>query len=452
MKLNTTIFLLLFCTAIFVIGCDSGSKPDYPEETDDDTVSDIDSDTANDDADSSGNETDEDEDLTPVSDSDIDNNPTDEPHPHDDADSEPDDTDYDTDSEPNDTDEEDDSDSEPNDTDDKDDTDSDQNPDQDTDNINPDEDIDQELPDIDEKDDPAVLCTGQTKCFNNTSEMTSCPASKDKKFFGQDAQYTAENGYCLAKSLDATTDLVTDNITGLVWQRNLPSTYAGCSGSNGELCSYSEAVNYCNNLTYGGYSDWRLPTPKEFETIIDYSKINPALDLEKFPNTQGQPFWTSEAYDYEKNWAVSFLKGETTGNKVQSYLYVRCVTGEVLPDNSFTVSGTGEKVVEDSVNNLIWTKSFGDYSTWKDALAYCKNLEYAGLTEWRLPNINELKTLINYSKSSKPASDFEGMESTSFWSSTSYSGDATNAWAVDMTYGTTLTQSKDNEFKVICVK
>ena len=448
MKITKIISFLLLCASIFFFGCDKGNKTDYPEDDDTDTVSDIDSDTANDDADTPGNETDEDQ--TPVSDSDIDNNPTDEPHPHDDADSEPDDTDDDADSEPDDTD--DDADSEPDDTDDDADSDdADSISDNDIDN-----DADTEQGDndsIQEADEPAVICTGQTKCFNNIAEMTSCPVSPDKKFFGQDAQY-AEKGYCLDKSLDATADLVTDNITGLIWQRNLPSTYSGCSGSGGVLCSHSEAVSYCNNLTYGGYSDWRLPTPKEFGTIIDYGETNPALDSEKFPDTPGNLFWTSTIYDYEKNWAVNFLKGEITPNKTtsaQSSLYVRCVRGETLADTSFAVLGSEEKIVKDSVNNLIWTKSFGDYSTWKDSLAYCKNLEYADLTEWRLPNINELKTLINYSRS-KPASDFEGMVSTSFWSSTSYSSDATNAWAADMTSGTVQTQSKDNEFKVICVK
>lgn len=450
MKLQKLLSFLLVCTAIFFIGCHGGNKPDYPEDDDTDTVSDIDSDLENDDADTSENETDEDQ--TPASDSDIDGNPTDEPHPHDDADSEP-----------TDTDDKDDADSEPTDTDDKDDTDKDDADSGSDDDVDTEtEDADTETGDADtetgdedsiqEADDPETICTGQTKCFNNKKEL-ACPTSPEQDFFGQDAQY-ANKGYCLAKSLDATTDLVTDNITGLVWQRNLPSTYAGCSGSDGSMCSYSEAENYCNNLNYAGKTDWRLPTPKELGTIIDFSDT-PAIDQEKFPDTPGNLFWTSGSYDGDKNWAVNFMKGETTSNKTtgaQSYLYVRCVSGGSLPNASFTVSGTDEKVVKDSVNNLTWTQSFGSNKTWQDALDYCKNLEeYAGLTEWRLPNINELKTLINYSKS-KPASDFEGMTSSSFWSSTSYQGDPKNAWAILMEYGTTTTKSKDNEYKVICVK
>ena len=447
MKITKLLAFTLLCAAIFVIGCHGGNKPDYPEDNDTDIVSDTDSDTA-DDADTSGNGTDND--TVPVSDSDNDNTPIDdEPRPHDDADSDPTD---DADSDPTDdadSDPTDDADSDP-----TDDADSDPTDDADSD---PTDDADSESGDhdspIEEQEDPEVVCTGQKTCFDNY-DMTSCPVSKGDQFFGQDAQY-AEKGYCLKQIFDTTADLVTDRNTDLVWQRNLPSPYPGCTGSDGLLCSYSEAASYCNNLNYAGKTDWRLPTPKELGTIIDYGATNPALNSEKFPNTPGSLFWTSEAYDGEKQWAVDFLKGEITGKKISgSYAYVRCVRGESsLQDPLFTVSGTEEKIVKDSANNLTWTQSFGNNSTWENALAYCKNLEeYAGLSDWRLPNINELKTLINYSKTT-PASDFEGMTpSATFWSSTSYSNDGTNAWIMSMEYGATTTRSKDKKFKVICVK
>ena len=455
MKLNTAIFLLILCPVIF-FGCHGGSKPDYPEENDIDDISDIDFDSENNDDADTENETDEDQ--IPVSDSD--NNPIDDkPLPDTDTDS-----DEISDSEPGDQDSEpdnDDTDPIPDSEPDDDDTDPipDSEPDDDADSAGNDDDA--VVPDndsIEEADEPAVLCTGQTKCFNATKEIT-CPATPDKNFFGQDWQY-ADKGYCLEKSFTTTSnsETVTDNITHLIWQRNLPSTYAGCTGTSGALCAHSEAVNYCDSLNssnFAGFNEgWRLPTARELGTIIDYGKTNPAIDSEIFPDTPGQLFWTANVYDFEKNWAVNFLKGETTGNRTtgsQSYLYVRCVRGEELPDASFSVSGTDEKILKDSENNLTWTQTFGDYSNWKKALEYCKNLEYAGRSGWRLPNVNELKTLINYSISN-PASDFEGMDSSTFWSSTSDSNKATQAWATSMEYGTTQIMSKDNIYKVICVR
>jgi len=52
--------------------------------------------------------------------------------------------------------------------------------------------------------------------------------------------------------------------------------------------------------------------------------------------------------------------------------------------------------VLDIKNNLLWQQSppEGIY-TWKEANEYCKSLTLAGYSDWRLPTIEELKTLIN---------------------------------------------------------
>lgn len=79
---------------------------------------------------------------------------------------------------------------------------------------------------------------------------------------------------------------------------------------------------------------------------------------------------------------------------------------------------SGKVIVTDTVTGLIWTKEYSGTVTWQNALAYCENLDYGGYTDWRLPNIEELKTLINRGKYN-PASDFPGMPSAYFWSSSS---------------------------------
>lgn len=40
----------------------------------------------------------------------------------------------------------------------------------------------------------------------------------------------------------------------------------------------------------------------------------------------------------------------------------------------------------------------GDTAAWEDALAYCENLVFAGETDWRLPNIRELRSIVDYSR------------------------------------------------------
>jgi hypothetical protein len=58
-------------------------------------------------------------------------------------------------------------------------------------------------------------------------------------------------------SYTSTANTVIDNVTGLIWQRNLPATYAGCTGKSpqysanaanaalGSGCSWEEAMHYC---------------------------------------------------------------------------------------------------------------------------------------------------------------------------------------------------------------
>ena len=449
--LKTLSFFFIIAALALCVGCGGNGKKHYDEEfpeNDSDSVENDsdktdsgeetgDSDTATDDSDTARPDYDNGEiihnDMDPEDDSD---------EPEDDKDNPKDDSDnHDT---PADEDSEDDSDE----------------PGNDDDGSNPeqDDDISPELPDIDEKEDPNVLCTGQTKCYGNTKEIT-CPASQDENFFGQDAQYTAENGYCLKKSLTASGDIVTDNITGLVWQRNLPASYSGCTGNEGSLCLHNEAASYCENLNYGGFDDWRLPTPNELATIIDFGKSSPAVDSDKFPvPATKRYFWTSEKSLYStvnspKIWYVDFENGTTTEGDEKAK-YVRCVRGEELEESHFVVMNEGEdeEIVADSVHNLFWTKNptEEDYN-WKKALSYCINLEYGGHTGWRLPTVNELATLLDYSRK-EPASAFPVLSTPYLWSSTSSSDYVYNAWRVFLKKGTVDNAAKDTTAKVLCVK
>src|SRR5688572_14259333 len=74
-----------------------------------------------------------------------------------------------------------------------------------------------------------------------------------------------------------TAETVTDNVTGLMWQRNIDSV----------LRAWADSGTYCANLPLAGHDDWRLPSLNEFQTIIDESRANPAMDPTAF---QGAPF------------------------------------------------------------------------------------------------------------------------------------------------------------------
>ena len=121
---------------------------------------------------------------------------------------------------------------------------------------------------------------------------------------------------------------VTDNVTGLMWQKcsGGQTNDAACSGT-ATTYTWQGALDYCNALTLGGYSDWRLPSVKVLESIVDDSTSSPAIDIAIFPATGSNHYWssTTSAYSTSYAWLVYFGAGHVVyfGKSLPSY--ARCV-------------------------------------------------------------------------------------------------------------------------------
>lgn len=115
---------------------------------------------------------------------------------------------------------------------------------------------------------------------------------------------------------------ITDNLTGLIWIKD-PSELGGVWGAPGNpsRMNYHDAVKNCKELKFAGHKDWRLPTIKELQSIIDYEKRGPAINTEFFPNTQSTWYWSITpvaGYSYSA-WFVDFDNGGVDGSgKVDS--------------------------------------------------------------------------------------------------------------------------------------
>ena len=126
---------------------------------------------------------------------------------------------------------------------------------------------------------------------------------------------------------------ITDSATGLIWQKcsaGLGTTLGNCSTGSISSYSWSSAISYCEGLTLGGRSDWRLPNINELGSIIDYTKsINPNINSTAFPNTQSNNYWSSSTCAQFTNyaWYVNFVNGGVYDFNKASNGYVRCVTG-----------------------------------------------------------------------------------------------------------------------------
>ncbi len=325
--------------------------------------------------------------------------------------------------------------------------------DSDTDSNDEDENI--IIPDI-----PVVfgnICTGETKCYDETAEIT-CP-DEGEAFFGQDAQY-AKKGECIPQKFtvkgSGDEKIVFDENLKLEWQQKIPE---------GEF-DWQSAANYCGQEYAGSYG-WRLPTPKELLSIVDNGKFDPSVDTDYFPGTTDEWFWTSadfastETSDQNQAWFVRFDRGFLSHKaKTESEkMHVRCVRGTTLPDGEFETEKIGDDdVVKDSVTGLMWQKTYKDsVKTFADALSTCEDLDYAGFTDWRLPNKNELATLADYGKY-HPASVFPDMPNRSFRTSTSdakkspTTDDWKNAWYVTFYDGIVNFAGKSNSDIVRCVR
>ena len=312
------------------------------------------------------------------------------------------------------------------------------------------------------------ICTSQFRCYDEHGEI-ECPAPGED-FYGQDANKAFE-GVCAPKSFTIVgtgienEDIVRDNNLGLEWMRKP-------DGSRDY--DWYDALSYCSSLSYGGYDDWRVPTPKEYLSIVDNGRTWPSLNTKYFdlPDIpEGSYFdydsWTSQKDINSNNywfWAVEFDSGVLENIANNSTKFVRCVRGDTMPESSFVIpeefAETEEKIVVDTLTGLQWQYADADIqdggSFWKGGMDYCENLEYAGFSDWRLPNKDELMTLVNLN-AHNPASSFPDLQAVTYLlTSTTMPNSSRAAFRVylpDGSMNTTMTKYDAGvDYHVHCVR
>jgi Protein of unknown function (DUF1566) len=114
------------------------------------------------------------------------------------------------------------------------------------------------------------------------------------------------------------TDTVVDVLTGLEWQRRVPS----------EQFSFVEATAYCSDLELHGARPWRAPTMQELQTVVDARYHAPAIDPIAFPGTPSASFWSLTPWVESpllRGWHVDFKDGSALYLLGTTPFHVRCV-------------------------------------------------------------------------------------------------------------------------------
>jgi hypothetical protein len=271
-----------------------------------------------------------------------------------------------------------------------------------------------------------IVDTAQTTCYNSRGQTINCPGP-GAAFYGQDSQYTGIQ----PRYTDNGDGTVTDNNTGLMWRKD-----------PGQKKTHSQAAAGATSFSLAGYNDWRLPTIKELYSLIRFngtdpkvestltSGLVPFIDTDYFVFQYGDTsageriidsqFTTSTKYVsttmngtetvFGVNFADGRIKGYGTGNPfgVEKTVYVLYVRGaSTCGTNDFVDNGDG--TVTDRNTGLMWMRddsghlgagTSGDGGlNWQQALDWAENLEYAGYSDWRLPNAKELQGIVDYSRS-----------------------------------------------------
>ncbi|MCX5845209.1 MAG: DUF1566 domain-containing protein [Deltaproteobacteria bacterium] len=258
-------------------------------------------------------------------------------------------------------------------------------------------------------------------------------------------------------------------------------------------------IKKLNQENYLGHHDWRLPNVIELESLVHAGQSNSAdwLNTKGFSNVQSSYYWSSSSkaahptsawlvnivdgfvfwfdkssFPYYSVWPVRSEQPESQGTSIislpktgQAMCYdasgssIACTgtgqdgelqMGVTWPNPRFT--DNGDQTVTDNLTGLIWTKDGktpgpttcgkGATKSWLGALDYVKCLNtnnYLGYNDWRLPNRKEWRSLVHAGQSNSAdwlnTKGFSNVQSSYYWSSSSYAPSPHNSWRISTSDG-----------------
>ena len=227
------------------------------------------------------------------------------------------------------------------------------------------------------------------------------------------------------------------------------------SGSSGVVMTYQAKVRAVRGGTKCGAENGDINADGALDisdgvTILGRIFLGDPTELMPLCVTSGMPFGLPETSHTgcrnESGAAISCTNEACPGQ--DGLLATGCLPEDRFLDNE-------DETITDSCTGLMWQKvtaNHGEGLDWCSALLYCKELELAGHDDWRLPDIRELESLVDYGDSFPSINGLFGASSNPYVSSTSLADNPTAVWTVNFAAGQLSYESKFSQHLVRAVR
>ncbi len=291
-----------------------------------------------------------------------------------------------------------------------------------------------------------VLKTGQETSYDNSGDPVDDNSIRDDGFY--------QVGVARDFSRDVNTGVVSDHASNLDWQDTAPMNTP--LWDNWQL-----AYDYCDMLNLGGRQDWYLPSMKQLFNAVNFADDSGI-------EGEFQLLWETS-----QHWSSTVEYSRASGTSVYWYLnhelgglprsadetanrHFHCVIGTDVLRGADYIRHPDHDYLLDTSTHLFWQDNATVLAaSWQQAVTICENLSLAGFTDWRLPNINELHSLVDYYAPDLMlgSTDFGHIMRGTYWSSTSSAQNLEQAWTV-RSYNAQVAQSDKtvDSYYALCVR